>query len=61
MPRPLQVKMFMDAKPSELEKQINAWLAGIGSAAIIKTETTTTTGSAPSIIVTIWYEPAEEE
>ena len=44
MPRPLQVKMFMDVEPSELEKQINAWLADIGSATIIKTGTTTTTG-----------------
>jgi hypothetical protein len=58
MPRPMQVKLFMDAKPSELEKQINAWLADLGSAAIIKTETAIA-GSPPCIVVTVWYEPPE--
>jgi hypothetical protein len=26
IPRPMKVKMFMDAKPSTIEEQINAWL-----------------------------------
>ena len=30
MPRPMKVKMFMDAKPSIVEEQINAWLDHIG-------------------------------
>jgi hypothetical protein len=35
----MKVKIFMDSKPSVIEAQIDAWLNGIGSAAIIKTET----------------------
>ena len=65
MPRPMKVKMFMDAKPDELEKQINAWLAGLGSAAIVKTETavapTAELSNASCIVVTIWYEPPEKD
>jgi hypothetical protein len=51
MPRPIKVKLFMDAKPSELERQINAWLADLGSAAIIRPETAIA-GSPPVIVVT---------
>ena len=42
MPRPMKVKLFMDAKPSTIEEQINAWLDYVGSATIIKTETVVT-------------------
>ena len=66
MPRPMKVKMFMDAKPSIVEEQINAWLDHIGSATIVKTETLVTAtagktdaGTYPCIIVTVWYEPPE--
>jgi hypothetical protein len=66
MPRPMKVKMFMDAKPSIVEEQINAWLDYIGSATIIKTETLVTAiaeknddGTYPCIVVTVWYEPPE--
>jgi hypothetical protein len=68
MPRPIKIKIFMDAKPSAIEAQINAWLDGLGSAAIIKTETVVTgiaekpnDGIHPCIVVTIWYEPAETD
>jgi hypothetical protein len=66
MPRPMQVKIFMNDKPSELERQINAWLADLGSASVIKTETTVTAaadkpddGAHPCIVVTVWYEAPE--
>jgi hypothetical protein len=66
MPRPMKVKIFMDAKPSVIEAQINSWLDGLGSAAIIKTETVVTAiaekardGASPCIVVTVWYEPPE--
>jgi hypothetical protein len=66
MPRPMKVKMFMDAKPSMIEEQINAWLDDLGSATIIKSETVVTAiaekpndGTRPCIIVTVWYEPPE--
>jgi hypothetical protein len=66
MPRPMQVKMFMDAKPSAIEEQINAWLDYLGSATIIKMETVVTAiaekpndGTYPCIVVTVWYEPPE--
>ena len=66
MPRPMKVKMFMDAKPSIVEEQINAWLDHIGSATIVKTETLITAiagktddGVYPCIVVTVWYEPPE--
>jgi hypothetical protein len=62
----MKVKMFMDAKPSIVEEQINAWLDHIGSATIVKTETLVTAtagktddGTYPSIVVTVWYEPPE--
>jgi hypothetical protein len=55
----------MDATPSVIEEQINAWLDRLGSATIIKTETMVTAvaekpndGTHPCIVVTIWYEPA---
>jgi hypothetical protein len=64
MPRPMQVKIFMDASASAIEGQINAWLDGLGSATIIKMETVVTAvtekpndGSYPCIVVTVWYEP----
>ena len=66
MPKPMQVKIFMDGKASEVEKQINAWLDYLGSATIVKTETVVTAvaekpddGTYPCIVVTIWYEPPE--
>ena len=56
----------MDEKASEIEKQVNAWLENIGSAAIIKTDTVVTAvaekpndGTHPCIVVTVWYEPPE--
>jgi len=64
MPRPMKVKIFMDASASAVEQQINAWLDQQGSAAIIKTETVVTAvaekpndGTHPCIVVTVWYEP----
>jgi hypothetical protein len=66
MPRPMKVKMFMGAKPSTIEEQINAWLDHLSSATIIKTDTVVTAiaekptdGIYPCIVVTIWYEPPE--
>ena len=65
MPKPLKVKIFTDATPRMIEEQINAWLNGLGSATIIKTETVVTAvaekpneGTHPCIVVTVWYEPA---
>jgi hypothetical protein len=65
MPKPLKVKIFMDAKASVIEEQINAWLHGLVSANIIKMETVVTAvaekpndGTHPCIVVTVWYEPA---
>ena len=59
MPRPMKVKIFMDASASAIEGQINAWLEGLGSAAIIKMETTVAAAGdkATTIVVTVWYEP----
>jgi hypothetical protein len=64
MPRPMKVKIFVDTKASVVEEQINAWLADVGSATIIKMETVVTAiaekpndGSYPCIVVTVWYEP----
>ena len=64
MPRPMKVKIFMDASASAVEQQINAWLDQQGSAAIIKMETVVTAvaekphdGTSPCIVVTVWYEP----
>ena len=66
MPKPLKVKIFMDVSASVIEEQINAWLANLGSAAIIKTETVVTAmsrkstdGTSPCIVVTVWYETAD--
>jgi hypothetical protein len=66
MPKRMQVKIFMDGKASEVEKQINSWLDYLGSATIVKTETVVTAvaekpddGTYPRIVVTIWYEPPE--
>ena len=59
MPKPLKVKIFMNASASVVEEQLNAWLGQLGSAAIIKTETTVTAvGERPCIVVTVWYEPS---
>ena len=64
MPKPMKVKLFMDASAGTIEEQINTWLVDIGSAAIIKTETVVTAvaekandGTYPCIVVTVWYEP----
>ena len=65
MPKPLKVKIFMDATASVIEQQINAWLEGLGSATIVKMETVVTAvaekpsdGTYPCIVVTAWYEPS---
>jgi|HubBroStandDraft_6_1064221.scaffolds.fasta_scaffold1185422_2 hypothetical protein len=59
MPKPLKVKVFMDASATAIEDQINIWLGQLGSAAIIKTETrVTAVGEKPCIVVTVWYEPS---
>jgi len=67
MPRPMKVKIFMDASASTIEGQINAWLDAIGKAVIVKTDTVVTNvaekangGTYPCIVVTIWYEPPED-
>lgn len=64
MPKPMKVKIFMDASAKLVEEQINAWLEGIGAASIIKTDTVVTAigekpqdGKYPCIVVTVWYEP----
>jgi hypothetical protein len=64
MRNPMKVKVFMDTTPGAIEAQINAWLAEVGTAAIIKTETVVTAvadkahdGTRPCIVVTVWYEP----
>jgi hypothetical protein len=64
MPRPMNVKIFMNASASVVEEQINAWLDYLGSATIIKMETVVTAvaeklndGTYPCIVVTVWYEP----
>ena len=66
MPKPMKVKVFMDAKASVIEQQVNEWLDYLGSATIIKTETVVTAvaekpndGTYPCIVVTIWYEPPQ--
>jgi hypothetical protein len=56
MPRPLKIKIFMDTSASAIEEQINAWLAGLGLATIIKTETAVSGTNAPTLVVTVWYE-----
>ena len=64
MPKPMKVKIFMDASASRIEEQVNAWLIDAVTASIIKTETVVTAvaekandGTYPCIVVTIWYEP----
>ena len=58
MPKPIQVKIFMDTKPAALEEQINAWLAQLGKAVVIRSETVVTTvAETPNIVITVWYEP----
>ncbi len=64
MPRPMKVKIFMDAGAAAIEEQINAWLGRLGSASIIKMQTVVTAvaekpngGTSPCIVVTVWYEP----
>jgi hypothetical protein len=60
--------MFMDAKPSAIEEQINAWLDHLGSPTVIKSETVVTAiaekpnvSTYPCIVVTVWYEPPEAD
>ncbi|MGB7177207.1 MAG: hypothetical protein WBD33_10180 [Xanthobacteraceae bacterium] len=64
----MKIKVFMDEKAGEIEKQVNAWLDNIGSATIIKSETVVTAlaekpndGTRPCIVVTVWYEPPESD
>ena len=64
MPRAMKVRIFMDAKASAIETQINEWLDHLGSAVIVKTETVVSAiaekakdGTYPCIVVTVWYEP----
>ena len=58
MPKPIQVKIFMDSRPATLEEQINAWLAQLGKAVVIRSETVVTAiAEKPTIVVTVWYEP----
>ena len=66
MPRPMNVKIFMDTSASTIEAQINTWLDGIDAAVIVKTDTVVTNvaekagdGTYPCIVVTIWYEPPQ--
>jgi hypothetical protein len=67
MPRPLKIKIFMDVSASVVEEQVNAWLAKLEAATIIKSETVVTTvakgdAASPFIVVTIWYElPASDQ
>jgi hypothetical protein len=64
MPKTMKVKVFMDARASAIEEQINAWLVRLGTAVVIKTDTVVTAvaeksndGTYPYIVVTVWYEP----
>jgi hypothetical protein len=59
MPKPIQVKIFMDSRPATLEEQINAWLGQLGQAVVIRSETVIAAiAEKPTIVVTIWYEPS---
>jgi hypothetical protein len=58
----------MEQQTSTLEQRINAWLEQLGVVSIIRTETTVTSvaekandGTYPSIVVTVWYELAENQ
>ena len=54
MPKPIQVKIFMDTRPATLEEQINAWLGQLGKAEVIRSETVVATAAEkPNIIVTV--------
>ena len=62
----MKVKIFMDARASTIEAQINTWLDGIDAAVIVKTDTVVANvaekagdGAYPCIVVTIWYEPPQ--
>jgi hypothetical protein len=58
MPKPIQMKIFMDTRPAALEEQINAWLGQLGQAVVIRSETVVAAAAdKPTIVVTIWYEP----
>jgi len=64
----MQVKIFTDSKPAELENRINEWLAGLRTGAVIKMETVIATaaersddGTRPCIVVTIWHESPEAD
>jgi len=64
MPKPMQVKIFMDSRAELVERQINDWLNSLGSSVVIKTETRVTAiaekpndATRPCIVVTVWYEP----
>jgi hypothetical protein len=58
MPQPIQVKIFMDTRPATLEEQINAWLAQLGKAVVIRSETVVAAiAEKPNIVVTVWFEP----
>jgi hypothetical protein len=60
MPKPLKVKLFMNASASAVEEQLNTWLGELGRTAIIKTETTVAAvGERLCIVVTVWYEPQD--
>ena len=60
MPKPLKVKLFMNASASVVEEQLNTWLGELGRTAIIKTETAVAAvGERPCIVVTVWYEPQD--
>jgi hypothetical protein len=58
MPKPIQVKIFMDTRPNTLEEQVNAWLGQLGKAVVIRSETVVAAiAEKPTIVVTVWYEP----
>jgi hypothetical protein len=64
MPRPLQVKIFMNSRANVIEEQVNSWLSSQTSVSIIKTETAISAAaekpgdtSGPLLVVTVWYEP----
>jgi hypothetical protein len=58
MPKPIQVKIFMETEPAALEGQINGWLVQLGKAVVIRSETVVTAiADKPNIVVTVWYEP----
>jgi hypothetical protein len=57
----MQVKVFMDSKPSALEAAINAWLDQLGRGTVVKTETSVVAvADNPCIVTTVWYEPGSD-